>query len=214
MIKLDEKGLIPAIVQDDATGKVLTLAYMDQEALRKTLETGQVWFYSRSRAELWHKGATSGNYLNLRGLSIDCDGDALLVRAEPTGPTCHTGNETCFFRELPSEDLEFEREPGPLLDELFQIIQERKRTMPQDSYVAGLFREGTGRIAKKVIEEAGESAVAALEEGPESTLPTVSGAVGFLLSAAHRALLTPSGVSAIPASSDPRVARELRPSSS
>ncbi|MEE9199529.1 MAG: bifunctional phosphoribosyl-AMP cyclohydrolase/phosphoribosyl-ATP diphosphatase HisIE [Dehalococcoidia bacterium] len=174
MIKLDEKGLIPAIVQDDATGKVLTLAYMDQEALRKTLETGQVWFYSRSRAELWHKGATSGNYLNLRGLSIDCDGDALLVRAEPTGPTCHTGNETCFFRELPSEDLEFEREPGPLLDELFQIIQERKRTMPQDSYVAGLFREGTGRIAKKVIEEAGESAVAALEEGPESTVREVA----------------------------------------
>ena len=170
MIKLDEKGLIPAIVQDDATGRVLMLGYMDEDALRRTMESGQVWFYSRSRAELWHKGATSGNYLNLRSLSIDCDDDTLLVKAEPTGPTCHTGNETCFFRELPSEDVKFQRQSGHILDELFQVIQERKRIMPQDSYVAELFREGIGRITKKVIEEAGEAAIAAMERDPEHTI--------------------------------------------
>jgi phosphoribosyl-ATP pyrophosphohydrolase/phosphoribosyl-AMP cyclohydrolase len=93
-------GLIPAIVQDDETSEVLTLAYMDEEALRRTLESGQVWFYSRSRQELWHKGATSGNFLNVRTVSIDCDGDAILVRVKPEGPACHTGERSCFFRQL------------------------------------------------------------------------------------------------------------------
>ena len=174
MIKLDKEGLIPAIVQDDDNGRVLMLGYMDGEALKRTLKTGQVWFYSRSRAELWHKGATSGNYLNLRGISIDCDGDTILVRAEPTGPVCHTGNETCFFRELPSDGLQFERQPAPMVDELFQVILGRKRTMPQDSYVAGLFKEGVGRISKKVIEEAGETAIAALEGDSEHTVREVA----------------------------------------
>lgn len=93
-------GLIPAIVQDDETGEVLTLAYMNEEALRRTVESGQVWFYSRSRQELWHKGAISGNTLNVRSVSIDCDGDAILVRVKPDGPACHTGKVSCFFRNL------------------------------------------------------------------------------------------------------------------
>ncbi len=100
MLQFNRDGLIPAIVQDDETGEVLTLAYMSEESLRRTLESGQVWFYSRSRQELWHKGATSGNYLNVRRIFRDCDDDALLVRAQPTGPTCHTGERSCFYREL------------------------------------------------------------------------------------------------------------------
>ena len=119
MIKLDDKGLVPAIVQDADTGRVLTLAYMNQESLERTRASGQVWFYSRSRQELWHKGETSGNYLNVRSISVDCDGDALLIAAEPTGPACHTGETSCFFEGLPDETPEFERTPGDMLAELF-----------------------------------------------------------------------------------------------
>lgn len=96
-----EDGLIPAIIQDDATGEVLMLGYMNEESLRRTVTSGQVWFWSRSRGELWHKGATSGNVLHVRAIRTDCDADAILVRAEPAGPTCHTGERSCFFREWP-----------------------------------------------------------------------------------------------------------------
>ena len=104
-IKFDEKGLVPAIVQDDATGEVAMLGYMNAESLRRTLESGEVWFYSRSRQELWHKGATSGNRLLVRSVWHDCDSDAILVRAQPLGPVCHTGNQSCFYRELKKDDL-------------------------------------------------------------------------------------------------------------
>ncbi len=100
MLEFDEKGLIPAIIQDADSGEVLTLAYMNAESLRRTLESGQVWFYSRSRQELWHKGATSGNFLNLVAILKDCDEDALVVKVEPAGPACHTGERSCFYREL------------------------------------------------------------------------------------------------------------------
>ncbi|MFC1937353.1 phosphoribosyl-AMP cyclohydrolase [Chloroflexota bacterium] len=106
MLKLDEKGLIPAIVQDDDTGEVLMLGYMNEESIRRTLSSGEVWFYSRSRQELWHKGATSGNHLKVRSLWKDCDSDTVLVRAKPMGPVCHTGNRTCFFEQLTGEDIE------------------------------------------------------------------------------------------------------------
>ena len=104
MLQFDDKGLIPAIVQDASTGEVLMLAYMNAESLRRTLESGQVWFYSRSRQELWHKGATSGNFLNVKAILKDCDEDALVVKVEPEGPACHTGNRSCFYRELEKED--------------------------------------------------------------------------------------------------------------
>ncbi len=104
MLKFDSRGLIPAIVQDDTSGDVLMLGYMNEESLKLSLESGDVWFYSRSRRELWHKGATSGNFLRLRSIAKDCDSDALLVRADPVGPTCHTGNRSCFFREIKSQD--------------------------------------------------------------------------------------------------------------
>jgi phosphoribosyl-ATP pyrophosphohydrolase/phosphoribosyl-AMP cyclohydrolase len=104
MLNFDDKGLIPAIVQDTRNGEVLMLGYMNKESLKRTLTSGDVWFYSRSRQELWHKGETSGNFLRLKSIIKDCDSDALLVKAEPTGPVCHTGNQTCFFQQLESED--------------------------------------------------------------------------------------------------------------
>ena len=104
MLRFDENGLIPAIVQNASTGEVLMLAYMNAESLRRTLESGQAWFWSRSRQELWHKGATSGNFLNVKAILKDCDEDALVVKVEPLGPACHTGEGSCFFRTLEDED--------------------------------------------------------------------------------------------------------------
>jgi phosphoribosyl-AMP cyclohydrolase len=103
-LKFDDRGLLPAIVQDNDTGEVLIVAYMNAEAVRRTLESGQVWFWSRSRQELWHKGATSGNTLTVREIRKDCDEDALLVKVDPAGPACHTGERSCFYRELGSAD--------------------------------------------------------------------------------------------------------------
>jgi len=106
MLKFDQKGLIPAVIQDVDSSEVLMVGFMNEESLRRTLETGQVWFYSRSRQELWHKGATSGNFLNLREIWKDCDEDTLLVKVKPVGPVCHTGERTCFFERLEG------RQPG------------------------------------------------------------------------------------------------------
>jgi phosphoribosyl-AMP cyclohydrolase len=103
MLQFDENGLIPAVVQDASSGEVLMLAYMNAESLRRTLESGQAWFWSRSRQELWHKGATSGNFLNVKAILKDCDEDALVVKVEPMGPACHTGERSCFYRELEEE---------------------------------------------------------------------------------------------------------------
>jgi len=100
MLRFDQNGLIPAIIQDASTGEVLMLGYMNAESLRRTLESGQAWFWSRSRQELWHKGATSGSFLNVKAILKDCDEDALVVKVEPLGPVCHTGNRSCFFRTL------------------------------------------------------------------------------------------------------------------
>jgi len=105
-LKFNEQGLIPAIAQDDDTGEVLMLGYMNEEALRRTLSSGEVWFYSRSRQELWYKGETSGNRIIVRSVWKDCDSDTILVKARPTGPVCHTGNKTCFFQQLTKQDVE------------------------------------------------------------------------------------------------------------
>jgi phosphoribosyl-ATP pyrophosphohydrolase/phosphoribosyl-AMP cyclohydrolase len=104
MLKFDDKGLIPAIVQDARNGDVLMLGYMNEESLKLTIASGDVWFYSRSRQELWHKGETSGNFLRFKSIMKDCDSDALLVRADPAGPVCHTGNQTCFSQQLENQD--------------------------------------------------------------------------------------------------------------
>ena len=163
-IQLDERGLAPAICQDASTGEVLMLGYVNPGALKRTLEGGEVWFYSRSRSDLWHKGEVSGNYMRLKSATMDCDGDAILLQVEPDGPICHTGNPTCFFTlfdELP----DFERaDDGPgVLEELFSVIQDRKQELPDGSYTAELFKDGVDRIAQKVIEEAGEVAIAGMK---------------------------------------------------
>jgi phosphoribosyl-ATP pyrophosphohydrolase/phosphoribosyl-AMP cyclohydrolase len=171
-IKLDGKGLVPAIVQDAGTGRVLMLGYMSPGSLKLTLEGSRVCFYSRSREELWLKGETSGNYLNLREAWLDCDGDTVLLKVDPDGPTCHTGETSCFFtpiEELPDEFEAAESGPG-ILDEVFGVIRERQRDLPESSYTAQLFREGAARIAQKVIEEAGETAISAAQ-GDYENLP-------------------------------------------
>ena len=162
MIKLDGRGLVPAIVQDANTGQALMLGYMSPGSIKRTLEEGRVWFYSRSREDLWQKGETSGNFLDFKEAHVDCDGDTLLLKVDPTGPVCHTGNQTCFFEPLADspEYLREERGAG-ILDDLFATIQQRKRDRPGDSYTVRLLDGGVTRIAQKVIEEAGESALAA-----------------------------------------------------
>lgn len=158
-LKFDAAGLIPAVVQDVRDGSVLMLGYMNREALDRTLTTGHTWFYSRSRQELWEKGGTSGNHLNVRGVRADCDGDALLVLAEPAGPTCHTGEQSCFFRRL--ETATEGAIPFGVPAELFDVIRSRKEKRPEGSYVVRLFEGGVDRIAKKIGEEATEVVIAA-----------------------------------------------------
>lgn len=161
-LKFDERGLIPAIVQDAITGRVLMMAWMNAESLRLTRESGEAWFWSRSRSELWHKGATSGNVLRVRELRADCDGDTLLVRAEPAGPACHTGKESCFFNPLSESNEETPR--AGFLDELEGIVATRRNASPESSYTARLFAKGRFKIAQKVGEEGLESAMAGVAQ--------------------------------------------------
>ena len=159
-LRFDHRGLVPAIVQDAATGTVLMLAWMDREAIDATEASGEVHFHSRSRDALWKKGETSGNTLHAVSMAVDCDGDALLVRAHPRGPICHTGTATCWGDD----------DAPPLartLSELAALLRERKRDLPAGSYSAELFRKGTGAIAQKVGEEALELALAAVTESKE-----------------------------------------------
>lgn len=153
-IRFDERGLIPAIVQDAATREVLTLAYMNRESLARTLDTRQTWFWSRSRNELWHKGATSGNTQEVVSLALDCDQDAIIVLVKPAGPACHTGAVSCF-------DTRQQQSLGALLDQLYELIQSRERERPSGSYTTYLFEEGLDKILKKVGEESAETIIAA-----------------------------------------------------
>ena len=160
-LSFDDRGLIAAVVQHSETGEVLMLAYMNLEAYQRTLRGPNVWFYSRSRDELWEKGATSRNYLRFVDAKIDCDGDAILVRALPAGPSCHTGRESCFYKDAVA-DIEHATRLGPgILDELADTIDSRAKEMPDGSYTAELLRSDITRVAQKVIEEAGETALAA-----------------------------------------------------
>lgn len=154
-LKFDERGLIPAIVQDARTREVLTLAYMNEESLARTIETGQTWFWSRSRHELWHKGETSGNTQSVVNLINDCDNDALVVLVNPAGPACHTGARSCFDSKPGDEDL------GLLLANLYKVIESRERERPEGSYTTYLFNSGLDKILKKVGEESAETIIAA-----------------------------------------------------
>ncbi|MCR4619229.1 MAG: bifunctional phosphoribosyl-AMP cyclohydrolase/phosphoribosyl-ATP diphosphatase HisIE [Paludibacteraceae bacterium] len=155
-------GLVPAIVQDALTGKVLMLAYMNKESLRKTLETKLVTFYSRSRKSLWTKGETSGNYLHLVSIASDCDNDTLLVKVHPDGPACHTGTDTCWG-EVNKADAAF-------LSFLQEFIDKRHEEMPEGSYTTKLFKAGTKKMAQKVGEEAVETILEASSNGKDDDL--------------------------------------------
>jgi phosphoribosyl-ATP pyrophosphohydrolase/phosphoribosyl-AMP cyclohydrolase len=157
-IAYDERGLVPVVVQDWTTGEVLTLAYANAEAVAKTRETGELHLWSRSRDELWHKGATSGNTQAVRALRLDCDGDALLALVEPAGPACHTGERTCFF----TGDLE-PPAPHEALPGLERTLRDRAATRPEGSYTVQLL-DDPPMIGEKVMEEAEEVARAAREE--------------------------------------------------
>jgi phosphoribosyl-ATP pyrophosphohydrolase/phosphoribosyl-AMP cyclohydrolase len=162
-MKFDAAGLIPAIVQDAFTRRVLTLAYMNAESLRKTLETRETWFWSRSRSSLWHKGETSGNTQQVVDVRLDCDGDALTVLVIPNGPACHTGAETCFHNDIEGAGP-FECVPPDLaevLNSLCLLVESRKRERPEGSYTTYLFTQGLDKILKKVGEESAEVIIAA-----------------------------------------------------
>jgi phosphoribosyl-ATP pyrophosphohydrolase/phosphoribosyl-AMP cyclohydrolase len=159
-IAFDSQGLVPCVMQDARTGEVLTLAYMNEEALERTRETGEVHFWSRSRGELWHKGETSGNVMRLKGLRIDCDGDALLALVEPAGPACHTGERSCFHNGALSAVA---HEALPALE---RVVAERREGAPEGSYTAELLADPP-RIGEKVREEADEVARAAGDESDE-----------------------------------------------
>lgn len=170
--KLNDQGLIPAIAQDINTGQVLMLGYMNPGSLKRTVEGEQVWFYSRSREDLWHKGEVSGNYLNLREAWLDCDADTILLKVEPDGPACHTGEVSCFYTSMDEVPADYEKsEAGSgVLEEIFALIQDRQREMPEGSYTVQLLQAGIPRIAQKVIEEAGETAIAAVQGADKDAL--------------------------------------------
>jgi phosphoribosyl-AMP cyclohydrolase / phosphoribosyl-ATP pyrophosphohydrolase len=175
-IAFDSRGLVPCVAQDHRSGEVLTLAYMNEEALRLTLESGEMHFFSRSRGELWHKGETSGNVQRLRQLRYDCDGDALVALVEPAGPACHTGERSCFYRELggsASTDVDAPAAPGepaPAAHEALAVLERTLRSraaeQPDGSYTAELLGDAE-RLAGKVSEEAEEVTRAAREESDD-----------------------------------------------
>src|SRR6185503_2155259 len=156
--RFNNDGLIPAIVQDVHTREVLMVAYMNQESLRLTIEQGETVFYSRSRKELWHKGATSGNIQKIRRILLDCDNDTLLVEVEPMGPACHTGSYSCFGVEAGF---------GGTIQQLYDLIATRKETRPEGSYTTKLFDQGIDKIVKKLGEEAVETVIAAKNDSSE-----------------------------------------------
>ena len=182
-LKFDGKGLIPAIVQDAETREVLTLAYMNRESLKRTIESGETWFWSRSRNELWHKGETSGNTQQVVGLVPDCDGDAIVVLVKPAGPACHTGARSCF-------DLNQDADLGVLLSQLYKLIESRERERPDGSYTTYLFDHGLDKILKKVGEESAETIIAAKNEDAKPLVSEVSDLIYHLL-----VLLVARGVS-------------------
>lgn len=173
-IKYNEKGLVPAVVQDANTREVLMVAYMNKEALHKTIETKRAWFYSRKRQKLWQKGETSGNFLEVKNIYYDCDEDTLLLQVVPKGPACHTGNYSCFYRSLLENQrsaVEDEvKNPLGILKELVDIIDSRFAQKPEGSYIAKLYEGGKERILKKVGEEACEVIIASMSKNKAETI--------------------------------------------
>ncbi|MGN0150306.1 MAG: bifunctional phosphoribosyl-AMP cyclohydrolase/phosphoribosyl-ATP diphosphatase HisIE [Clostridia bacterium] len=162
-LKFDAKGLIPAVVQNKSTKEVLMVAYMNADTIKQTIETGRATFWSRSRQEVWVKGATSGNYMYIDEVRVDCDGDCLVLMANPAGPACHTGNRTCFYRTVENGELvnvAEEEDLSDVMDVDQAVIIDRKKNPEQGSYTNYLFEKGEDKILKKVGEEAAEVVIA------------------------------------------------------
>jgi len=176
-IKFDDKGLVPAVVQDADTKKVLMLAYMSRESIRKTLEEKQACYYSRSRQKLWKKGETSGNIQKLRGFYYDCDKDSILLVVEQTGAACHTGEFSCFFNTV----MPAENESRDVLKELYALLQDRKDNPKEGSYTNYLFEKGLDKILKKVGEETSEVIIGAKNKSKEELVYEISDLVYHLL---------------------------------
>ncbi|KXS44692.1 MULTISPECIES: bifunctional phosphoribosyl-AMP cyclohydrolase/phosphoribosyl-ATP diphosphatase HisIE [unclassified Candidatus Frackibacter] len=213
-LNFNDKGLIPAIIQDVESDKVLMMAYMNEEAVKRTIETGYTWFWSRSRQKLWRKGESSGHLQQVEDISIDCDGDTLLVKVKQTGGACHTGYYSCFYQHLNS-DLEFEEEgekvfdPGEvyeektdetstgeaqnknqlvpqgqlplILQEIYQVVLDRKKNPVEGSYTCYLFDEGLDKILKKIGEEAAEVIIASKNDEDDEIIYEVSDLLYHLL---------------------------------
>ena len=185
-IKFDERGLVPVVVQDFNTRQVLTLAYMNAESLRRTVETRETWFFSRSRSTLWHKGETSGHTQRVMNILVDCDSDALTILVEPAGHACHTGEQSCFHNELqeagtPGEIGDRASDLGAVLNELYALIETRERERPEGSYTTYLFNQGLDKILKKVGEESSETIIAAKNEDSEVLAAEMSDLLYHLL---------------------------------
>lgn len=196
-IKFDEKGLVPAIVQDYKTGEVLMQAYMNGESLKRTMETGRSWFYSRSRQELWEKGATSGNVQEVKEIAYDCDGDSILVKVAQTGPACHTGNRSCYYRSLwSSEDNTKPANVGEVLENLYDKVGERKANPVPGSYTCYLFEKGIDKILKKVGEENAEVIIAAKNQSKEEMIYEISDLVYHLTVLMNYAGICPGDIAA------------------
>lgn len=171
-VRFDQRGLVPAIVQDSQTREVLMMAYMNRESLTRTLDEGETWFYSRSRDALWHKGTTSGNVQAVRRVSVDCDHDTLLVEVTPAGPACHKGTYSCFDVEPRLEGF---------LASLYELIEQRKEQRPEGSYTSYLFDRGLDKILKKIGEEATETVIAAKNESSAALVAETSDLIYHLL---------------------------------
>ena len=190
-VKFDDRGLVPAIIQDSQNGRVLMMAYMNAESLGKTIESGHTWFYSRSREQLWMKGETSGHVQQVRDIFYDCDGDCLLIQVEQTGAACHTGHYSCFYRNAAGEEIEpavFDPDQvytpqasAAILYELYDVICDRRRKMPAGSYTTYLFEKGLDKILKKVGEENAEVIIAAKNRSREELVYEASDLLYHLL---------------------------------
>jgi phosphoribosyl-ATP pyrophosphohydrolase/phosphoribosyl-AMP cyclohydrolase len=180
-LKFDERGLLPVVAQDAGTGEVLMLAWADREALRLSAETGRAHYWSRSRRALWQKGETSGHVQRVVELRADCDGDAVLYRVEQTGPACHTGETSCFFRRVEEESLAPVAGGGHVLSRVEEIVRQREAERPEGSYTTYLFEKGVDKILKKVGEEATEILIAAKNPGTRELRAEVSDLLFHLL---------------------------------
>lgn len=178
-LQFDDRGLIPAVIQDMVTGKVLMLAYMNREAFLKTIETKKTWFYSRSRKQLWNKGETSGNYQIVKKISYDCDKDALLIEVVPMGNVCHTGEETCFFSTILQDMEGYEKKE--ILHMLYDRIQDRRKNPMEGSYTNYLFEKGIDKILKKIGEESSEVIIGAKNESKAEVIYEISDLIYHIL---------------------------------